>query len=77
MAKRFLKELRWHPEKSLSGVDIVYVHRGAPGDVRGVSAADVALEKSFFMVENYRETRIPYHRIREIRRGREVLWKKT
>ncbi len=76
MAKRFLNELRWHPEKSLCGVDIVYIHRGAPGNVKTVSATDVVFEKSFFMIENHKETMIPYHRIKEIKRGSEVLWKK-
>lgn len=76
MAKRFLNELRWHPEKSLGCVDILYIHRGAPGNVKSVYAADVSFEKSFFVIENHRETRIPYHRIKEIKRGSEVLWKK-
>ncbi len=36
MAKRFLNELMWHPQKSLDGVDIVYIHRGAPGNIKCV-----------------------------------------
>lgn len=76
MAKRFLDELRWHPKKSLNGVEIVYLHRGAPNDRITILAEDVIkFESSFFVVErNNMETRIPYHRIREIRRGSEVLW---
>jgi uncharacterized protein (UPF0248 family) len=76
MAKKLLNELLWHPEKSLDGVDIIYVHRGAPGDVKSVKAEEVAFEKSFFVINNHREARIPYHRIREIKKGSGVLWKK-
>ncbi len=76
MVKRFLNELLWHPEKSLDGVDITYLHRGAPGNVKSVSASGVAFEKSFFVIKNHVETRIPYHRIRRIKRGSEVLWKR-
>jgi uncharacterized protein (UPF0248 family) len=76
MAKRFLNELLWHPEKSLGGVSLTYVHRGAPGNLKSVSAEEAAFEKSFFVIKNHIETRIPYHRIKEIKRDGEVLWKK-
>lgn len=92
MAKRFLDELRWHPKKSIKGVEIVYVHRGAPGDVMAIQAESIIkFESSFFVIakpvrktralaiameRNNIETRIPYHRIREIRRGSEVLWRR-
>jgi uncharacterized protein (UPF0248 family) len=92
MAKRFLDELRWHPQKSLKGVEIVYLHRGAPGDAMTVQAESIIkFESSFFVIaklvrktnalaiaieRNNMETRIPYHRIREIRRGGEVLWRR-
>lgn len=76
MAKRLLNELLWHPEKSLDGVDITYIHRGAQGNLKSVSAKETAFEKSFFIIKNHIETRIPYHRIKEIKRGNEVLWKK-
>lgn len=76
MAKRFLNELLWHPEKSLEGVDITYIHRGAPGNTRSIRASDVAFEKSFIVISNHKETRIPYHRVAEIKKGSEVLWKK-
>jgi uncharacterized protein (UPF0248 family) len=76
MAKRFLNELLWHPEKSLEGVDITYVHRGAPKNVKKVTADELAFEKSFFVIKNHVETRIPYHRITQIKKGDEILWKK-
>lgn len=76
MAKRFLNELLWHPEKTLDGVDITYVHRGAPENLKNVPAEGLSFEKSFFVIKNHVETRVPYHRITEINRGVEILWKK-
>lgn len=78
MAKRVLDELKWHPAKGLGEVDITYVHRGAPGDEVTISGEEVvALEKSFFVVmREGRETRIPYHRIKEIRFRGEVVYRK-
>ncbi len=78
MAKKALNELRWHPSKSLEGIDVTYVHRGAPGDRMRIGAMDISrLEKSFFVLEREgREVMIPYHRIVEISRGGEVIWRK-
>lgn len=78
MAKKVLNDLKWNPSKSLEGVTVEYLHRGAPGDRLAVGAIDILrLEKSFFVIERRGiETMIPYHRILEIRRGNDVIWKK-
>lgn len=76
MAKRLLNELLWHPEKSLEGVELTYVHRGAPGDIKKIATQGLTFEKSFFVIKNHIETRIPYHRITEVKKGGEVLWRK-
>lgn len=78
MVKKVLDELKWHPKKSLEGIEITYVHRGAPGDELTIPAEDIVrFDKSFFVI--YRagiETSIPYHRIKEIKKAGEVLWRK-
>ena len=74
MAKKILDELKWHPKKSLKNVYIVYLHRGVPGDRIIVPAEGIKLEKSFFALKD--ATRIPYHRILEIRKGEEILWRR-
>ncbi len=77
MAKKILDELKWHPKKSLKNVYIVYLHRGAPGNKIIVPAENIKLEKSFFVLESKEgETRIPYHRILEIRKGEEIVWRR-
>ena len=78
MAKKILDELKWHPKKSLEGIEITYVHRGAPGDELTIPAEDIIrFEKSFFVIDRAGiETSIPYHRIKEIKKAGEVLWSK-
>lgn len=78
MARKSLTELKWHPNKSLKGVTITYVHRGAPGNVVTINSENIAaLDKSFFVVRaGGAEKRIPYHRIVEIKKGEDILWKK-
>jgi len=78
MVRRILNELRWHPEKSLEDVKITYIHRGAPGDAVTIDGRLVQrLERSHFIIERSgREVWIPYHRIVEVRKGDEVLYRK-
>lgn len=78
MVKKVLDELKWHPKKSLEGIEITYVHRGAPGDELTIPAEDIIrFEKSFFVIGRAGiETSIPYHRIKEIRKDEKTLWKK-
>lgn len=63
--REILNELRWHPERSLESAEITYEHRGAPGDLITISGREIEeLGKSFFSTGG---SRIPYHRIRNIR----------
>ncbi len=78
VARNIMNELKWHPEKSLRGVTLRYIHRGAPGGVMTAKAEDIAfLEKSFILLKGPEEKRIPYHRIVEIRKAGKILWKKS
>ncbi|MFQ5887449.1 MAG: DUF504 domain-containing protein [Candidatus Hydrothermarchaeales archaeon] len=78
MVRRLLNELLWHPEKSLKGVSITYIHRGAPGDRITIDGEGITrLERSFFIIERGgEETWIPYHRIVEVKKRGEVLYRK-
>ncbi|MEE9594546.1 MAG: RNA repair domain-containing protein [Candidatus Hydrothermarchaeales archaeon] len=78
MAKKKLLELKWHPQKSLEDVEVTYLHRGAPEDKLTVQAQEIVdLEKSFFvLMRRGEEVRIPYHRILELRKEGEIIWKK-
>lgn len=78
MAKRFLDELKWHPEKKLDEARITYIHRGAPGDEMTIKGRDIVrLEKSYFIImRNEMETSIPFHRIKKIQVSGNVIYKK-
>ncbi len=78
MARNIINELKWHPGKSMEGVLLTYIHRGAPGDIVTIRAENVvSLEKSFMVIRGKEgEKRIPYHRIVKITRGKEILWEK-
>lgn len=78
MARSFLNELKWHPDRSLEGVAVIYLHRGAPRDRMSVEAEDIIrFERSFFVIErDDHETYIPFHRILEITQDGQTIWKK-
>ncbi len=78
MARKKLLELKWHPQKTLEGIELSYLHRGAPGDKITINSEEiVGLEKSFFvLMRRGDEVRIPYHRILELTKEDEVIWKK-
>jgi uncharacterized protein len=62
----------------LAGVEVTYVHRGAPGDAKIVRADDITnLGRSFFTRrERGRETSIPYHRVLRIERRGATVWER-
>ncbi len=72
-----LNWLKWH-ERALAEAEIAYVHRGAPGDERVVSGAEVREVGSwaFVLGEGPREATIPYHRVLRITRRGELLWER-
>jgi hypothetical protein len=76
MAFEALNRLKWTGR--LGKAEIVFVHRGAPGDVKTVSGASITqLKRShFYYKDNGRETHIPNHRIVEVRLEGKVLWQK-
>ncbi len=78
MARRVLNELKWHPNKDLKNVRVMYIHRGAPGNRRIINSEDIAaLERSFILISTEKgDTRIPYHRVTEIKQGNTVLWRR-
>ncbi len=78
MVKRVLDELQWHPEKSLKGAKITYIHRGAPNDKVFIDGSEIVrLEQGHFVLNRGgRETWIPYHRITSVECMGDVLYKK-
>lgn len=58
---------------NLEQLDLAIISRGSPGDTALIGGMEIEhLGKSFFKLFN--GTRIPYHRILEIRLGEECIW---
>jgi len=69
-----LNRLKWQKESSLEDAEIVILHRGAPDDRRIISGKEIETIGHLFF--ETKETSIPYHRILEIRCGKEKLFEK-
>jgi uncharacterized protein len=81
--------MREHPLRSLlsrilkrpgnaSETELVYRHRGAPGDELTIKVSTIShVGKGWFMLDD-RETQIPFHRVLRVKnlRSGEVLWEK-
>jgi len=76
MAFEALNRLKWTGK--LGRAEIVFVHRGAPGDKKTVSGAAItSLKRSHFCYkDDDHETHIPNHRILEVRFEGRTIWKK-
>jgi len=73
-ARDFLNRLKWDSRYDIGKFNIIILHRGAPNNRRKIPCKNIELGRSFFST---RETRIPYHRILEIRKGNKIVWKKV
>jgi uncharacterized protein (UPF0248 family) len=67
-----LNRLRWEKGESLESVEIVILHRGAPGDrIRVRGGEVVSISHMFF---DTKDTLIPFHRVLEIwHSGRKIF----
>ncbi len=65
--REILNRYRWSRDLSINDLEIYYIHRGAPDDLRMVDGSDITeIGRSFFSV-GPDETKIPYHRIVKIK----------
>ena len=76
MLQDILGKLNWSGE--LKECEIVIRHRGAPNDELAVPGSKITeVKRSYFSyISEEGEVTIPMHRILEVRKKREVLWKK-
>ncbi len=73
-AREVLSKLWWSPNHCIHDVEIWYIHRGAPNDIKIITGREITrLHKSFMEVRN---TLIPYHRIVKIVKDGETLFKR-
>jgi uncharacterized protein (UPF0248 family) len=75
MARNIINMILWHPDMQITNTKIIYIHRGAPGNLKTISGNSIArLDRGFLILKE--GTQIPVHRIVKITNGNKVLWKK-
>ncbi len=65
-----MNKLLWDPKENIAEYELVFIHRGAPMDVKIIPCGLIAeVESSGFIYksEEEGETFIPFHRVLEIR----------
>jgi uncharacterized protein (UPF0248 family) len=78
--RNVLNRICWHPSENRENYEILFIHRGAPNDLRSISAKTIVSvrKQSFEYKENDGSiVYIPFHRIVMIRniKTREIIWK--
>ena len=72
--REILNRIKWTETDELEGVEIWYLHRGAPNDTRIIRGTEVSgLGRHYLELEN---ASIPYHRILKIVYRKEVLYER-
>jgi hypothetical protein len=74
-----LNKLKWSSPEGLSDCEIEILHRGAPKDrkvIKGINIKDIAPRAIVYQDVAEDSVVIPYHRVRVIRKGSDVLWQK-
>lgn len=75
MVFQTLNRLKWTGK--LGSAEVVFIHRGAPGDIKTIKGNSIAeVRKGYIVYRNARETVIPLHRIVEVRLSGEVIWRR-
>ena len=79
LIRDILNRILWHPEECADDYVILFIHRGAPNDVKMVSASSIlhVNPQSFDFCIGDDYGHIPFHRIVEIRdvKRDKVVWR--
>ena len=70
--KSDLNKIKWDGRMDFDQLEVVYLHRGAPNDLKRIYGREIVrIGKPFLSLK---EAEIPYHRIVRILCGEEVLY---
>ena len=70
--REILNKVKWDERFDFDKLEVVYLHRGAPNDLKRIYGREIVnIEKSFLSLK---EAEIPYHSIVRILCGEEVLY---
>jgi len=78
--KNVFNKIFWDKRENPSDYSVTFIHRGAPGDIKGISASLIERVGASWFTYSSGEgepTVIPFHRIVEIKnvKSKEVLWR--
>lgn len=74
--REMLNKIKWSEKGGLAGLEIVILHRGAPGNrrvIRGEDIIDIA-PRAIICSEGGGEVIIPYHRILSLIKDGKEVW---
>jgi uncharacterized protein (UPF0248 family) len=72
--REILNKVKWDERMDFDQLDVVYLHRGAPDDLKTISGREIVNIGTSFLSLN--EAEIPYHRIIKILYEGEVLFER-
>lgn len=81
--RKILNQIKWDSKKNVVDYDIIFIHRGAPGDLKTYPANKIKEVKASYLLfleeeEEEGEVVIPFHRIRRIynKKSNQIVWEK-
>lgn len=81
--RKILNQIKWDSNKTLADYEIIFLHRGAPEDLKTYPAEKMQeIESSYLLFideETDEDIVIPFHRIRKIynKKTKEIVWEKA
>lgn len=82
LIRKILNRLKWDSEKNISDYEILFLHRGAPDDLKTYPADKIKEIKISYLLFSddvqEEDVIIPFHRIRRIynKKTKEIIWEK-
>ena len=81
LLRDLLNQIIWDPRRNRGDYELLFIHRGVPGDIKRISVSDIVeVRKSWFIyLDSGLEQSIPLHRVLSVidcRTG-EVIWSKS
>jgi uncharacterized protein (UPF0248 family) len=74
MIREILNKVKWDERMDFDQLEVVYLHRGAPDDLKRIYGREIVhIGKSFLSLK---EAEIPYHRIVRILCEGEILYER-
>ena len=74
--REILNKVKWDERMDFDQLEVVYLHRGAPNDLKRISGREIVSIGTSFLSLKAEGAEIPYHRIVKILYEGEVLFER-